>query len=83
MPLLPIQQAHGKANGGNVSDSEARRELGEIEDKIGGLFNALQGYKSSRDGALIEQARRQVRSLFKRRVAILAKIRKQGVSSWE
>jgi len=66
-----------------MSNSEAARELGEIEDKIGGLFNALQGYKSYRDGALIKQARREIRNLSKRRGAILVKIRKQGVSSWE
>jgi hypothetical protein len=66
-----------------VSDSEAARELGEISDKLKGLLNALQGYKFSRDGILIKQARHQVRSLSKRRAAILGKIRKQEVSSWE
>ena len=78
MAFLPILEGQGKGNGVNMSDSEARRELGEISDKLRDLLNALEGYKSYRDGALIKQTRRQIRSLGKRRAAILAKIHKQG-----
>lgn len=61
-----------------MSDSEAARELGEISDRLKELLNALQGFKSYRDGALIiKQTRRQIRSLSKRRGAILVKINRR------
>jgi hypothetical protein len=83
MAFLPTMEGHGKGNGVNMSVSEMIKELAEVSEKRIRLLNALEGYKSPRDGALISQARRQIRSLSKRRGALLTKIHKQEVNLGE
>jgi hypothetical protein len=56
---------------------EASQELAEISDQRVRLLEALEGYKSSRDGALIKKARRELRNLSKKRAGLLASIRKE------
>lgn len=56
---------------------EASKELIKISDERVGLLEALEGYKSSRDGALIKKARRELRHLSMKRAALLKKIRKE------
>ena len=56
---------------------EASQELAEISDERVRLLEALEGYKSSRDSALIKKARRELRNLSKKRAVLLAKVRKE------
>lgn len=59
-----------------MKQAEVSQELAEISDQRVGLLEALEGYKSSRDSALIKKARRELRNLSKKRAALLARIRK-------
>jgi hypothetical protein len=59
-----------------VNKVESSQELAEISDQRVRLLEVLEGYKSSRDGALIKKARRELRNLSKKRAGLLARIRK-------
>ena len=60
-----------------MKQGEVSQELAEISDQRVRLLEALEGYKSSRDSALIKKARRELRNLSKRRAGLLEKIRKE------